>query len=173
MTDPRMALAELLEKGADADFLKDVLAFALQRLMDIEAEAACGAGLHARTPGRVNSRNGYRERPLDTRVGTIDLQIPKLRQGSYFPSFLDPRRTVEKALTAVIQEAYVQGISTRSVDDLVKAMGMSGISKSEVSRLCGEIDGRVKAFLDRPIEGEWPYLWIDATYIKTREAGHI
>ena len=173
MTDPRMALADLLEKGADADFLKDVLAFALQRLMDIEVDAACGAGLHARTPERVNSRNGYRERPLDTRVGTIDLQIPKLRKGSYFPSFLEPRRTVEKALTAVIQEAYVHGISTRSVDDLVKAMGVSGISKSEVSRLCGDIDGRVKAFLDRPLEGEWPYLWIDATYIKTREAGHI
>ena len=173
MTDPRMALAELIEKGGDADFLKDVLAFSLQRLMDLEAEAACGAGLHARTPDRVNSRNGYRERPLETRVGRIDLQVPKLRQGSYFPSFLEPRRTVEKALTAVIQEAYIQGISTRSVDNLVQAMGMTGISKSAVSRLCEEIDQRVTAFLNRPIEGEWPYLWLDATYLKVREAGHI
>jgi transposase-like protein len=173
MTDPRMALTELIEKGGDADFLKELLAFALQRLMELEAEAACGAGLHARTDERVNSRNGYRERPLETRVGRIDLQVPKLRKGSYFPSFLEPRRIVEKALTAVIQEAYVQGISTRSVDDLVKAMGMSGISKSQVSRLCADIDERVTAFLGRPIEGEWPYLWLDATYLKVRQAGHI
>ena len=174
MTDPRMALAELIEKGGDADFLKDVLAFSLQRLMDLEAEAACGASLNERSPERVNSRNGYRERPLDTRVGRIDLQVPKLRKGSYFPSFLEPRRAIEKALIAVIQEAYIQGISTRSVDNLVQAMGMTtGISKSQVSRLCGEIDERVNAFLSRPIEGEWPYLWLDATYIKVREAGHI
>ena len=173
MTDPRMTLAELIEKGGDADFLKDVLAFSLQRLMDLEAEAACGAGLHARTPERVNSRNGYRERPLETRVGRIDLQVPKLRKGSYFPSFLEPRRTVEKALTAVIQEAYIQGISTRSVNNLVQAMGMTGIWKSAVSRLCEEIDQRVTAFLTRPIEGEWPYLWLDATDLKVREAGHI
>ena len=173
MTDPRMAFAELIEKGGDADFLKDVLAFSLQRLMDLEVEAACGAGLHARSSDRVNSRNGYRERSLETRVGQIDLQIPKLRKGSYFPSFLEPRRTVEKALTAVIQEAYIQGISTRSVDSLVQAMGMTGISKSAVSRLCQDIDERVTAFRTRPIEGEWPYLWLDATYIKVREAGHI
>ncbi|CAK0748962.1 transposase [Azospirillaceae bacterium] len=173
MTDPRIAFAELIEKGGDADFLKDVLAFSLQRLMDMEAEAACGAGLHARSDDRVNSRNGYRERPLDTRVGRIELHVPKLRKGSYFPSFLEPRRTVEKALVAVIQEAYVQGISTRSVDNLVQAMGMTGISRSQVSRLCADIDVRVGAFLNRPIEGEWPYLWLDATYIKVREAGHI
>jgi transposase-like protein len=109
----------------------------------------------------------------DTRAGRIELAIPKLRKGSYFPSFLEPRRTAEKALTAVIQEAYVQGISTRSVDDLVKAMGAGGVSKSQVSRLCAEIDERVNAFLERPIEGEWPYLWIDATYIKCREGGRI
>jgi Transposase and inactivated derivatives len=101
------------------------------------------------------------------------LKIPKLRKGSYFPGFLEPRRTAEKALAAVIQEAYVQGVSTRSVDELVKAMGMSGISKSQVSRLCAEIDERVHAFLERPIEGDWPYLWIDATYLKVREAGRI
>jgi putative transposase len=103
----------------------------------------------------------------------VDLKIPKLRSGSYFPGFLEPRRTGEKALAAVIQEAYIQGVSTRSVDELVQAMGMSGISKSQVSRLCSEIDERVHAFLDRPIEGDWPYLWIDATYVKSREAGRI
>jgi len=109
----------------------------------------------------------------ETRAGTVDLRIPKLRKGSYFPGFLEPRRMAEKALTAVIQEAYVQGISTRSVDDLVKAMGMSGISKSQVSRLCEEIDAKVKAFLDRPIEGDWLYLWVDATYLKVRQNGRI
>ena len=120
----------------------------------------------------MNSRNGYRERTWDTRAGSVELKIPKLRQGSYFPEFLEPRRTAEKALTAVIQEAYVQGISTRSVDDLVKALGMSGVSKSQVSRLCGELDERVGAFLNRQIEGDWPYLWIDATYVKTRSAAY-
>jgi transposase-like protein len=103
----------------------------------------------------------------------VELRIPKLRKGTYFPGFLEPRRMAEKALTVVIQEAYIQGVSTRSVDDLVKAMGMSGISKSQVSRLCEEIDERVKAFLDRPIEGDWPYLWIDATYVKVRQNGRI
>ena len=126
-----------------------------------------------RSPERLNHRNGYRERAWDTRAGRIDLAIPKLRKGSYFPAFLEPRRTAEKALTAVIQEAYVHGISTRAVDDLVKAMGASGISKSQVSRLCAEIDERVNAFLSRPIEGAWPYLWIDATYLKSRQAGRI
>ena len=126
-----------------------------------------------RSDERTNSRNGYRERSWDTRAGTVALRIPKLRAGSYFPPFLEPRRTAEKALAAVIQEAYVQGISTRSVDDLVQAMGMSGISRSQVSRLCAEIDERVQTFLQRPIEGDWPYLWIDATYLKVREAGRI
>jgi len=142
-------------------------------MMDLEVESLTGAAHGERSAERTNHRNGYRERPWETRAGTIPVAIPKLRKGSYFPSFLEPRRTSEKALIAVIQEAYVQGISTRSVDDLVKAMGMSGISKSQVSRLCEEIDDRVKAFLERPIEGHWPYLWIDATYVKVREAGRI
>jgi putative transposase len=173
MTDERMALIELIEKGADADLIRDMLAFAAERLMNLEVEALTGAPAGVRSPDRLNQRNGYRERAWDTRAGRIELAIPKLRKGSYFPVFLEPRRTAEKALTAVIQEAYVHGISTRSVDDLVKAMGMTGISKSQVSRLCEEIDERVNAFLSRPIEGEWPYLWIDATYLKTREAGRI
>jgi putative transposase len=173
MTEDRMALIERIEKSADADLVRELLAYAADRLMALEVEGLTGASLGARSADRVNHRNGYRERPWETRVGRIDLAIPKLRKGSYFPAFLEPRRTAEKALTAVIQEASVQGISTRSVDDLVKAMGMSGISKSQVSRLVEEIDERVNAFLARPIEGTWPYLWIDATYIKVREAGRI
>ena len=154
MTDERMALIELIEKGADADLIRDMLAFAAERLMNLEVEALTGAPAGARSPDRLTHRNGYRERAWDTRAGRIDLSIPKLRKGSYFPVFLEPRRTAEKALTAVIQEAYVHGISTRSVDDLVKAMGASGISKSQVSRLCEELDERVNAFLARPIKGE-------------------
>ena len=163
-----MALSELAAKGADVDFIKQTLQFALQRLMDMDVEALCKAAYGERSEERINSRNGYRDRSWETRAGTVELKIPKLRSSSYFPGFLEPRRTAEKALTAVIQEAYIQGISTRSVDELVKAMGMSGVSKSQVSRLCEEIDERVQAFLQRPIEGDWPYLWIDATYVKTR-----
>ena len=173
MTDDRMALLELIEKGADGDLVRDLLAFAAERLMELEVEARTGAPAGQRSSDRLTHRNGYRERAWETRAGRIDLAIPKLRKGSYLPSFLEPRRTAEKALTAVIQEAYVHGISTRAVDDLVKAMGGSGVSKSQVSRLCEEIDERVNAFLARPIEGAWPYLWIDATYLKVREAGRI
>jgi len=173
MTNPTMAVTELVEKGADVDMLRQMVQFMAQRLMEIDVETLCGAAYDEKQAGRLNSRNGYRDRTWETRAGTVPLRIPKLRSGSYFPEFLEPRRTAEKALTAVIQEAYVQGISTRSVDNLVKAMGMSGVSKSQVSRLCAELDERVHAFLDRPIEGDWPYLWIDATYVKTREAGRI
>src|ERR1700676_3477705 len=173
MTDDKMALRALLEKGSDATFLRDTIGFAAQRLMELETEGLCGAGPGERSPDRINQRNGYRERDWQTRAGTVELRIPKLRKGAYFPGFLEPRRMAEKALTAVIQEAYIQGISTRSVDDLVKAMGMEGISKSQVSRLCAEIDERVQTFLHRPIEGEWPYLWLDATYVKARRDHHI
>jgi putative transposase len=173
MTEDKIALRALLEKGSDASFLRDTISFAAQRLMELESESLCGAGHGERSPERVNQRNGYRERDWQTRAGTVELRIPKLRKGSYFPAFLEPRRLAEKALTAVVQEAYVQGISTRAVDDLVRAMGMEGISKSQVSRLCGEIDERVGTFLNRPIEGEWPYVWLDATYVKARRDHHI
>jgi putative transposase len=173
MTDEMMNLRALLEKSPDADLLREMIGFASQRLMELEIGARTGAGYGEKSVERLAQRNGYRERDWQTRAGTVELRIPKLRKGSYFPGFLEPRRMSEKALTAVIQEAYIQGISTRSVDDLVQAMGGTGVSKSQVSRLCEEIDERVHAFLERPIEGDWPYLWIDATYVKVRQAGRI
>jgi putative transposase len=173
MTDDMMTLQSLLEKSSDADLLREMIGFAAQRLMALEVEGLTGAAPGERSPERINQRNGYRDRMWETRAGTVELRIPKLRKGSYFPAFLEPRRLAEKALTAVVQEAYVHGVSTRSVDDLVKALGMSGISKSQVSRLCEEIDEKVKAFLNRPLEGDWPYVWIDATYMKKRESGRV
>ncbi len=173
MTDEMMNLRAILEKSPDADLLREMIGFASQRLMALEVGALTGAAYGEKSAERLAQRTGYRERDWQTRAGMVELRIPKLRKGSDFPGFLEPRRMAEKALTAVIQEAYIQGISTRSVDDLVQAMGSSGISKSQVSRLCEEIDDRVHAFLDRPIEGDWPYLWIDATYVKTRQSGRI
>lgn len=173
MTNEMMNLRALLEKSPDTDLLREMISFASQRLMELEVGALTGAGYGEKNAERLAQRNGYRDRDWQTRAGTVELRIPKLRKGSYFPGFLEPRRMSEKALTAVIQEAYIQGISTRSVDDLVQAMGGTGVSKSQVSRLCEEIDERVHAFLDRPIEGDWPYLWIDATYVKTRQAGRV
>jgi putative transposase len=131
MTENMMSLRALLEKSSDAELLREMVGFAAQRLMELEVESLTGAPHGARDPDRINQRNGYRERSWETRAGTVELRIPKLRKGSYFPGFLEPRRMAEKALSAVIQEAYVQGVSTRSVDDLVQAMGMSGISKSQ------------------------------------------
>src|ERR1700710_741711 len=173
MTDDRLPLAELLAKAGDADFLRGAAEAVVQMLMEADVEGLIGAARHERTGERVTYRNGYRDRSLDTRLGALQLRIPKLRQGSYFPPFLEPRKTSEKALVAVIQEAWVGGVSTRRVDDLVQAMGLSGISKSTVSKLCKDIDDRVNAFLDRQLTGEWPYLWLDATYLKQREGGRI
>jgi putative transposase len=173
MTDDRLPLAELMAKADDGDFLRSVAESVLQILMETDVEGVIGAARYERSGERATYRNGYRERTLDTRLGTLNLKIPKLRTGSYFPGFLEPRRTVEKALVAVIQEAWIAGVSTRRVDDLVQAMGLSGISKSSVSKLCKDIDERVISFLQRPLAGEWPYLWLDATYLKVREGGRI
>src|SRR5665811_241939 len=173
MTEDMIALRGLMEKSADADLLREMIGFAAMRLMELEVGGLTGAAHGEKSPERLVQRNGYRARDWETRAGTVELRIPKLRKGSYFPAFLEPRRLAEKALTAVVQEAYVQGISTRAVDDLVRAMGMEGISRSQVSRLCGEIDERVGTFLNRPIEGEWPYVWLDATYVKARRDHRI
>src|SRR6478752_746521 len=173
MTEDRLLLAELLAKAGDGDFLRSVAETVLQMLMEADVEGLIGAGRHERSPERLNYRNGFRDRALDTRLGTLQLRVPKLRQGSYFPPFLEPRKVSEKALVAVIQEAWIGGVSTRRVDELAQAMGLSGISKSTVSKLCKDIDERVNAFLERPLEGEWPYLWLDATYLKVRDGGRI
>ena len=173
MTDETLPLAELLAKSGDSDFLRTVAETVLQMLMEADVEGLIGAGRHERTAERLNYRNGFRDRALDTRLGTLQLRVPKLRQGSYFPPFLEPRKTTEKALVAVIQEAWIGGVSTRRVDELVQAMGLTGISKSTVSKLCKDIDERVGAFLERRLEGEWPYLWLDATYLRQREGGRV
>ena len=173
MTEDRLPIAELLAKSGDDDFLRSVAEAVLQIIMEADVEGLIGAGRHERSADRTTWRNGYRDRTLETRLGPLNLKVPKLRTGSYFPGFLEPRKPVEKALVAVIQEAWIAGVSTRKVDELVQAMGMSGISKSSVSKLCREIDDRVQAFLERPLDGEWPYLWLDATYLKVREGGRI
>ena len=176
MTNFRMALLDLLgkaEQGVGPTFLRDGLRLLAQELMDADVTEAIGAGPYERTDKRVTSRNGFREREWDTRVGTVELAIPKLRQGSYFPSLLEPRRRHERALLAVVQEAYVHGVSTRNVDALAEALGLKGISKDQVSRICKELDGQVHAFRTRPLTGEYPYLMLDATFQKVRENGRV
>ncbi len=177
MTDElRIGLGELLRKArmdGDAGFLKEGVRVLSQALMELEVEEHIGAGRHERAEGRTGHRNGYRRRTWDTRAGSVELEVPRVRDGSYFPSLLEPRRRAERALAAVVQEAYVHGVSTRKVDELVRALGMGGISKSRVSRLCEELDEEVERFRDRPLEGAYPYVWLDATYVKARQDGRV
>ena len=172
----RIGLSELLRKAMieqDAGFLKEGVRVLSQALMEMEVEEHVGAGRHERSPARTGQRNGYRQRDWDTRVGTVELKVPRVRDSSYFPSLLEPRRRAERALSAVVQEAYVHGISTRKVDELVKALGMEGISKSQLSRLLEELDEEVERFRGRPLEGPYPYVWVDATYLKARQDGRV
>ena len=172
----RIGLSELLRKAMiehDADFLKEGVRVLSQALMEMEVQQHVGAARHERSAGRTGQRNGYRERSWDTRVGTVELKVPRVRDGGYFPSLLEPRRRAERALAAVVQEAYVHGVSTRKVDELVKALGMDGISKSRVSELCEELDGEVERFRNRSLEGTYPYVWVDATYVKARQDGRV
>jgi putative transposase len=172
----RMGLEELLRKAEldqDADFLRDGVRVLAQALMELEVSHHLGAERHERSPERTGHRNGYRERPWDTRVGTIELQVPRVRDGSFFPSLLQPRKRAERALVAVVQEAYVQGVSTRRVDDLVKALGLDGISKSQVSRVCETLDAEVERFRTRKLDGPYPYCWLDATFVKARQEQRV
>jgi len=166
-----MALAELVRKAeadGDVDFLKEGVRVLSQALMEVEVAQHIGAERYERSGERNGQRNGYRERTWDTRVGTLDLKVPRVRDGSSFPSLLEPRKRAERALVAVVREAYVQGVSTRRVDDLVKALGLDGISRSQVSRLCEELDTEVERFRQRKLEGSYPFLWLDATFVKVR-----
>ena len=173
MTKTSIDIVELLQKRDQNDFLRTIAESVLQLLMEADVDGLIGAGRHERAENRTTWRNGYRDRSLDTRIGTLNLKVPKLRQGSYFPGFLEARKMSEQALVAVIQEAWIGGVSTRRVDDLVQAMGLNGISKSTVSKLCKDIDERVGEFLNRPLTGKWPYVWLDATYLKQRQGGRI
>jgi putative transposase len=172
----KMELYELLRKaeGADVDFLREGVQTLAQALMEVEVSARIGAEHGQRTPERVTHRNGYRPRDWDTRVGTVELQVPKLRAGSYFPSLLEPRRRAERALAAVVMQCYVEGVSTRRVDDVARSMGLEGISKSQVSRICAELDELVAAWRSRPLDtGPYPFVWVDALAMKVREGGRI
>jgi transposase-like protein len=174
--DSRMTLLELLRKSRGEDsleFLREGVQVLSEAVMELEVAQHVGAEQHERTIERTGQRNGYRERQWDTRVGTIQLQVPRVRDGSYFPSLLEPRRRAEQALVAVVQEAYIQGVSTRRVDELVQALGMQGISKSQVSRLCAKLDAVVERFRSRRLEGPYPYVWLDATYLKVRAGGRV
>lgn len=176
MTDLTIALNEYLRKTGlplDGDWMREALQLVLQQLIELEAEQKIGAGKYERTAERTTQRNGYRDRELATRVGELNLRVPKLRQGSFFPSILDPRRRAEKALLAVVQEAYIEGVSTRKVDDLLQALGLTGIDKTAVSRICQGLDEVIEPFRQRPLAGRYPYLWLDALYLKVRENHRI
>lgn len=179
MTETRMALRDLLRKGEEptegneSDFLREALTWLVHQLMEAEVSAQIGADRYERTAARTAQRNGTRSRAFDTRMGTLELQIPKLRTGTYFPTFLEPRRRAEQALVAVIAEAYVQGVSTRKVEALIQTLGIAGISKSEVSRLCASLDAQVAAFRNRRLDAAYPYLWLDARYEHVREDGRV
>jgi hypothetical protein len=161
------------EVEPDVDVLREGVRVLSQALMELEVAQYLGAAKHERTPERTGRRNGYRERDWDTRVGTLELRVPRVRDGSFFPSLLEPRKRAERALVATVREAYVQGVSTRRVDELVKALGLDGISKSQVSQLCQELDAEVERFRSRKLEGSYPYLWVDATFLKVREGGRV
>jgi putative transposase len=162
-----------LLEGEGLDFLRESLSWVVQQLMEAEVSELVGAARGERAPEeRLTHRNGYRPRPWQTRAGELELAIPKLRRGSYFPSFLEPRRRSEQALVSVVQEAYVAGVSTRKVDQVVESLGLR-ISKSEVSRICQGLDEQVDAFRNRPLEGSYPYLWLDAKVEKVREGGRV
>lgn len=173
MAERSMNLIDVVRQCGDQDLLRQLAETTLAKLMEFEVAQLIGAERHERSGERSTYRNGYRERALHTRLGTLELAIPKVRSGSYFPSFLEPRRLSERALAAVIQEAWVGGVSTRKMDALVKAMGCEGICKSQVSELCQALDERVNDFLGRPLAGDWPYLWLDATYLKVRQGGRV
>ena len=176
MTEISMALLELLRKHGldqDVDFLREGVRLLSQQIMELEVSEQVGAGRHERRAERNNQRNGYRDRLWETRVGDIPLRIPRVRSGTYFPSLLHPRRRSEKALLAVVQQAYVQGVSTRKVDDLLQALGLTGIDKSKVSRICKELDEGVTAFRQRPLTAGYPYIWLDALYLKVRQNHRI
>lgn len=174
MMDPREWLMQHLA-DADPDLVRSMLATFAEQLMAADASGVCNASYNERTPARVNSRNGYRSREWDTRVGTIELAIPKLRRDSYFPGWLlEPRRRAEQALVAVVAQCYVEGVSTRRVDDIVRSMGIDGISKSQVSELAKSLDEKVNAFRNRPLDaGPYTYVWLDALTQKVREGGRI
>ena len=176
MAETSLSLDELVRKlmgDEHADILRETLSWFVRELMEAEVSSQIGAGLHERSPERATHRNGYRERVWGTRAGEIELAIPRLRAGSYFPSFLEPRSRSEQALVAVIQEAYVNGVSTRKVERLVTQLGLAGISRSAVSRLCGGLDEQVRLFRERPLEGRYPYLWLDAKVERVREPGGV
>ena len=175
--DPSMAVLDLIRKAGvdgEVDFLREGVRLLVEAVMAAELRQQLGADRYERSPERTGQRNGYRERPWDTRVGSIPLRVPRVREGSYVPSLLEPRRRVEQALLAVVQEAYIKGVSVRKVDDLLQTLGLVGMSKSEVSRICADLDAQVQRFRERALDGTaYPYVWLDATFVKAREDGRV